>query len=104
MGWFCICLNKTVLTEMQRTHVFMVKFSNRSKSLCFHRTSVIDEIQVALAIRSFGIRGYDYSRTQKVIKKPRITGENYYVKLKLGLKQGFWYSRLKIYKERNPRE
>ncbi len=39
----------------------------------------MDQIQAALAIRGLGIRGFDYSRTEK----PRITRENCHFGAKL---------------------
>jgi hypothetical protein len=38
-------------------------------------------VQAALVIRGFGIRGFDYSRMQKL----RIARENFYFEPKLGL-------------------
>ncbi len=67
------------------------------KSLIWREPYCAIQIQVALVIRCFGIRGFDYSRKKKTA--------NYEGKLlilaKLGLKWQFWYSQFEFFHEPN---
>ncbi len=67
---------------------------------CFEDQLIKITIQAALVIRGFGIRGFDYSRVGKRGKTANSEG-NF---INLSLKLRFWYSRIRIFQERNPRE
>ena len=57
-------------------------------------------VQAALIIRGLGNRDFDYSRVRKQGKTANSKG----IFLNISLKQRFWYLRIQISQERNPRE
>ena len=69
-------------------------------SLTNRAPSRIRTLQAALVIRGLGIRGFNYSQTRKQGKTANGEGNLIY----LSLECWFWYSRVQIFQEHNPRE